>query len=71
MFTMLIPDAPGAGLGVLAVVTLLVILTIKEFARDSNSPRLQSLPELLNVAIVPLMLAFLIDVVVHILRALH
>lgn len=61
----------AAGLGVLAVVTLLGILVTKELVRDNNSPRLKTLHDILNVAIVPLVLAFLIVVTVHMIRALQ
>ena len=60
----------AAGLGVLAVLTLLGILATKELARDHNSPRVKALHTILNIAIVPLVLAFFIVVVVLIVRAL-
>jgi len=61
----------AAGLGVLAVITLLGILTTKELARDNDSPRIKALHDILNVAIVPLVLAFLIVVTVQIIQALQ
>lgn len=61
----------AAGLGILAVFTLLGILVTKELARDQDSPRVRALHDILNVAIVPLILAFVIVVVVQIIRALH
>jgi hypothetical protein len=63
--------ASAAALGVLAVVTLLGILATKELVRDNSSPRLRALHDILNVAIVPLVLAFLVVVTLQILRALH
>ena len=60
----------AAGLGALAVLTLLGILATKELARDHDSPRLKVLHDILNIAIVPLVLAFLIVVVVQLVRAL-
>jgi amino acid transporter len=60
----------AAGLGVLAVFTLLGILATKELARGHDSPRVKILHDILNIAIVPLVLAFLIVVVVQIVRAL-
>jgi hypothetical protein len=61
----------AAGLGILAVFTLLGILITKELARDHDLPRVRALHDILNVAIVPLILAFVAVVVVHIIRALH
>lgn len=63
--------AAAAALGGLAVVTLLALLLTKELARDSRSPRLRALHKMLNVAIVPLVLAFLIVVAAQILQVLR
>lgn len=65
------PFAAAAAVGGLAVVTLLAMLVTKELARDSDSARLRTWHRILNVAIVPLALAFAIVVVVQILQALR
>ena len=61
----------AAGLGVLAVFTLLGILATKELARDHDSPRVRALHDILNVAIIPLVVAFVVVVAVQIIRALQ
>jgi hypothetical protein len=60
-----------AGLSALAVVLLLGILISKEVVSASDHPRLASLSKVLNVAIVPLLLGFLLIAGVKIFEVLH
>jgi hypothetical protein len=57
------------GLSFLTIVMLLGMLISKEVV--SQSPRLQALNKALNVAIVPLLLAFLLIAAVRVLEVLH
>ena len=50
--------ALAASLGLLAVVALLILLIQKEIASESGGSRLQAYAKILNVAVVPLLLAF-------------
>jgi hypothetical protein len=60
-----------AGLSLLAVVTLLGVLISKEVVSISQESRFRTLGRALNVAIVPLLLAFLLIAVVQVFNVLH
>jgi hypothetical protein len=59
--------SPGAGTfattsGILIVLLLIVLLVQKEFSRSLGGPRSPAWGQALNIAIVPLLLAFLVIV---------
>jgi hypothetical protein len=62
--------AVAAGLSLLAILALLGVLIPKEIVSVSDHPRLQALSRVLNVAIVPLLLGFLLIAVIKILEVL-
>jgi hypothetical protein len=59
-----------AGLALLAILTLLGLLVTKEIVSSSDHPRLQQLSRVLNVAIIPLLMGFLVIAVVKVLEVL-
>lgn len=60
-----------AGLSLLAVLTLLGVLISKEVVSASEEPRLRALSRALNVAIVPLLLAFVLIAAVQVHNVLR
>jgi uncharacterized membrane protein len=60
-----------AGLSLLAIVMLLGFAISKEVVSVSDQPHLQALSKVLNVALVPLLLGFLLIAAVNILEVLH
>ena len=60
-----------AGLSLLAVLTLLGVLISKEVISVSEESRFKVLGRALNVAIIPLLLAFLLIAVVQVLSVLR
>jgi hypothetical protein len=59
-----------AGLAFFAVLTLLGVLITKEVASVGQEPRLRSLSRGLNVAMVPLLIAFVVIAAIQVLQAL-
>ena len=47
-----------AAFGLVATLTLFAFLVVKELASNGNDARLQTLSRVLNIAIVPLLMAF-------------
>jgi hypothetical protein len=62
--------ALAASLGLIAIVVLLILLIQKEVLSASTSARARSLSRALNVAIVPLLMAFGFIAVVKVLEVL-
>ncbi len=60
-----------AGLSLLAIVMLLGLLISKELVSVSDQPRFKSLGRVLNVAIVPLSLSFVLIAVMKVLQVLR
>lgn len=60
-----------AGLAFFAVLTLLGVLISKEIVSSGQEPRLRSLSRALNVAAVPLLIAFLLIAAVQIFQVIH
>lgn len=60
----------AATLGLLAVLTLIALLVTKELASASENRRLQYLARALNVAILPLLVAFAAIVAVKVVEIL-
>lgn len=44
--------------GIIAILLAIIFLTLKEFIRAAGSPRFKARVEILNVAIAPLLIAF-------------
>ena len=59
-----------AGLALLAILTLLALLVTKELVSSSDHPRLQRLSQVLNVAIIPLLMTFVVIAAVKVVEAL-
>ncbi len=60
-----------AGLAFFAVLTLLIVLIAKEVASAGQGPRWRGLNQGLNVAIVPLLIAFVVIAAVQICQVLR
>jgi len=60
-----------ASLALVSVLTLFVLLLQKELATASDSPRLKTLGRTLDVAVVPLLMAFAMIVVVRVAEILR
>jgi hypothetical protein len=60
-----------AGLSLLAIVTLFGLLISKEVVSVNNKERWQSFSRVLNIAIIPLLLAFVLIVVMEVLQVLR
>ena len=54
--------ASVAAFGLVAVLTLIAFLVVKELASSGDNARLQTLARILNVAIVPLLMVFVATV---------
>lgn len=63
--------ALAISVSLVAVVTLLLLLIQKEVLTVSESPRGQALSRVLNIAIAPLLLTFLLIVVVNVGKVLR
>jgi hypothetical protein len=63
--------ALAAGLSLLSILTLLAVLIPKEIASASDHPRLQALGRVLNVAIVPLLMGFVVIAIVKVMEILR
>ncbi len=61
----------GAGLSLLAILTLLSVLIPKEIVSASDNPRMQALSRALNIALIPLMMGFVFIAVVKVLEVLR
>jgi hypothetical protein len=66
-----VPAAVLGGLSLLAIVMLLGMLISKEVVSVSEESRLKSLSRALNVAIIPLLLAFLFIAVMRVIEVLR
>ena len=79
MFTALTSTAPAAmisplaaaSLAMIAVLTLLVLLVKREIVMNSNDERAIQLGVVLNVAVVPLLVGFLMTAIVKIASAME
>jgi hypothetical protein len=60
-----------ASLGLVSVLTLFVLLLQKELATATESPRLKALGRTLDVAVVPLLMAFAMIVAVRVAEVLR
>jgi len=60
-----------AGLALFAILTLLGVLITKEVASMGQDPRLRGLSRGLNVAIIPLLIAFVVIAIVQVLQVLR
>jgi len=63
--------AMGAGLSLLAILTLLSVLIPKEIVSVSDNPRMQALSRALNIALIPLMMGFVFIAAVKVLEVLR
>ena len=61
----------AASLGLIVILTLLALLIQKELVTAVATPRARALGRVLNVAIVPLLMAFALIVVVRVAEVLH
>jgi hypothetical protein len=61
----------STGLSLMAILALLVVLILKEVVSVSDRPGLQALSRALNVAIAPLLLAFLLIAAIRIIEELQ
>jgi hypothetical protein len=58
----------AGSLGLVAVITLLILLIQKELISVSEGPRAQLLVRALNIAIAPLLMAFVLTMVVKVME---
>jgi hypothetical protein len=63
--------AMGAGLSLLAILTLLSVLISKEIVSVSDGPRLKKLSRALDVALIPLVMAFVFVAAVRVIAVLQ
>lgn len=63
--------ALAASLGLVSIVTLLMLLIQKELVTAATGPRAKALGRILNMAIVPLLMAFALIVVVKVAEVLR
>ncbi len=59
-----------AAFGLVATLTLIAFLVVKELASSGNDARLQMLSRILNVAIVPLLMVFVATVAAKVVEEL-
>ena len=59
-----------AAFGLVATLTLIAFLVVKELASSGNDARLQTLARVLNVAIVPLFMVFVATVAAKVVETL-
>ena len=62
--------ASVAAFGLVAVLTLIAFLVVKELASSGDNARLQTLARILNVAIVPLLMVFVATVAAKVVEVL-
>ncbi len=60
----------AASLGLIAVLALVGMLVVREMTAGHERPRMQALARALNVAIVPLLIAFAVIVAARVVQAL-
>jgi hypothetical protein len=63
-------DFRSTTVGVVVVTALLILLVVREIARANASPRTEEQVEVLNVAILPLLIAFGTVIVVRMVQLL-